>query len=284
MAKKVKKQKNLYNPKTKTFTGKAVGVIQVGTISMESKGTIQMASIEIARRTLESAFIEGMADPEARKHLDAFVARMDKIKSDEDPFVILHDFMFHFRQFDMFDWRRAGLTARNIKRRDNRLERGEISGEREYKARHHDADEVWDGELDYSSSFARLGKDVAFMPVFKSNEDMEAYAEKRDLNIDLEGCLDESFLDSELDEFEANKYSSLSIEDVVFNQLPCLRLSTKDENGSWAIYAMLDDDSFVRVFQMRTSQLKPKGPDLRLNSASKKLAREIQAQKSASIH
>lgn len=288
----MKKQKRMYNPKTKVFHGKAVGAVQVGSFNAFEKSNVLMACIETVRRTLDNAFLEGLADPEARKHLDAFVARMDRMTPEEDPFDLLHDFLFNFRQFDMFDWRRTGITTRSVKRRDGRLERGEISGEKEYSSRQHDVDEEWDGELDFSSSFRRLGKDVVFMPVFKSNEELEAYAEKRDLQIDLEGVLDESVIDPELMEFEENKYSALTIEEAVYFQIPCVRLSTKDENGSWAYYALLDDSGYgmldgqyyVRIFQMRTGHIMPKGPDLRLNRATEKLAREIRAQKSATMH
>lgn len=270
-----------FNTMTRQFVGTPSQLPKSRRIDARTlKGYVIPMLIEGAKAHF-ARVLEGEPDGEIKAGLNALLNRLDELQEGENPFEVQQVFLAHYRsaEEDMLnacDYRFKG-SFRTQNRRAGRVSRGEVSSESEYKARQHDADEEWDGELDFSSSFGRLGKDVAFMPLFKSTDKFEAYAAKRDLQIDIEGTLDDTFIDSELMEFEVNKYSTLSIEEVIDHQMPCMRLSTKDDNGSWALYALLDDGSYVRVFQMRTGQLKPKGKDLCLNRAPAKKTQPIQA-------
>lgn len=121
-----------YNPKTATFSGSARGAVVWGEIPEADRVALQETIRHAANRTVESAYLEGLADKEAKRHVAAFEERFAVLRENEDPFMLLHAFQKWFRQYDMFDWRRTGETLRAITKRQNKLARGEVRGIRRH--------------------------------------------------------------------------------------------------------------------------------------------------------
>lgn len=256
-----------YNPKKREFFG-APKKAKRPITEMARKGYLIPVMMESAKAHFRH-FLEGDWDREILEGLQALHECLYGLKDIEDPFDVFHAFLGHYQPasgdlLSQADWRFKG-SFRTRNRREGQLARGEISGQRGYKERDHLPEEEWEGDLEFCSSFEELGKDVVMMPLFTNDDAINAYAARRGLVIDVEGVLDESFLDEELGVFCENRHTQLTIEEVVLNQYPCVRLSTGEAKGkgSYAIYAMLVGGDYVRVFQYRVNSLAPRGPDLK---------------------
>jgi hypothetical protein len=200
------------------FAGKAKGRVQWGDLLPETKAWYREACFVVARTLLGNVYAEGLNDPKAKAAMEAFAVRMYAIAPDEDPIVLLHTFLEPYRQVSFLDWRAAGDTLRSATRRENRVARGDISGETR-NFREVDEDE------ESMERFARKVKmrDMVFPLSFTSDQNLDAFCAEQDVRLDIEGIVE---------------------------GLPTIKLEANPQ-GSWALYALQEDGVYRRTFMMR---------------------------------
>lgn len=220
-----------------TFRGR--GAKNPPHLTAERRSTIVLAATAQARSFMDVLYKEGAHDPEAKVALRALSARLDNHR-EESPFSALHAFMAAFRQYDFLNWRLGACeTIQANRKRDNRVERGEISG----KTRNftHEKRTVWD---DDHMPDLKIGRDCFFPKRLDSEEALEAFIRERDLTLELDGTVDGK---------------------------PAISLQT-EAHGSWATY-VVDGDGYLRTHVSRPGFIRPLGRDLKLHG--KKAAKGV---------